>query len=205
MKRKEFFDIDQANAYLSNSVIRLGEDPIYVHNVYSGKSGVILSYWKLGAVGGSIALKETKLDNPDLDMSPVKLGMLATGKESKATIYCSRMSRRAWKWGLSSGSLDLTNISNDRQKRVHFNKNSVLYSNSLLNTIKGDYLKYDAALKISNEENLPIAFSRNFAVWGEDLYYKYIGQPVGKNKKTFPSLEEGFEWVYEVLQEDLNG
>lgn len=204
MKQREFFDTNQANSYLSNSVIRLGESPIFVHAVNRERSGDILWYWDLGAVGGSERLKKVLLNNKDLDMTPVPLGMLATGKESKATTYCSRISRRAWKVGLSSGSLDLNNISIDRSKTIRFSKSAVLYSNSLANTIKGEYLDYKSAKILSKDEGVPVAFSRNFAIWGDDLYYRYVGQPVGTNKKTLPVLGEGFEWLAEVLQEDLN-
>lgn len=202
MKQKNFFDSAQAESYLSNSVIRIGEEPIYVHTVVSGKD---LFYWELGAVGGSSKLKQIPLYHNDVNMHPIQLGMLATGKESKAAIYCSRMSRRAWKVGLSSGSLALSNISSENSKYIRFSKNSVLYSNSLANTIKNQYLEYKDAKKLSVDDGIPIAFSRSFAVWGDDLYYKYIGQPVGTNKKAFPVLGEGFEWLAEELQEDLNG
>ena len=202
MKKKEFFDSAQAESYLSHSIIRIAEEPIYVHTVVSGKD---LYYWNLGAVGGAEKLKQIPLLHNDVNMHPIQLGMLATGKESKATIYCSRMSRRAWKVGLSSGSLTLTDISSDRSKHVRFSKNAVLFSNSLANTIKGTYLDYKQALALSRNEGVPVAFSRNFAVWADDLYYKYLGQPVGANKKTFPVLGEGFEWLAEELQEDLNG
>jgi hypothetical protein len=201
MKRKNFFDANQAEAYLSHSVIRVGDIPIYVHSVFGG----VIHYWELGTVGGSHKLKTIALEHSDVDMNCVPLGMLATGKESKATIYCSRISRRAWKVGLSSGSLGLANISNDRNKFIGFSRNAVLYSNSLANTIKGDYLDYQSAFTLSRDEGIPVAFSRKFATWNDNLYYKYLGEPVGTNKKTFPVLGEGFEWLAEELQEDLNG
>lgn len=205
MKRKQFFDTVQADAYLSNSVIRLGEDPIFVHRVYDENKGPILHYWDLGSVGGHHNMKKIPLSDQDLNMNPVKLGMLATGKESKATIYCSRSPRRAWKIGLSSGSLNLDNVSNDLKRQVRFGKSNVLYSESFANTIKGKYLDFKSAMKLSKNEGIPVSFSRNFAVWGNELYYRYLGQPVGVNEKTFPILEEGFDWLVETLQRDLDG
>lgn len=202
MKKKLWHNTEHADAYLSSSVIRLGEDPIYVHRVYGDQ----ISYWPLGKVGGRNKVNVVNLYHDEVNLNPVPLGMLATSESSKATCFLSRSPRRAWKQGLASSSLILEKINkDDKAKRIRFNKNDVLYSLSLKNTIKNKYIEADAAAKLSKEEDIPVAFGRRFAIWNGKIFYKDKGVPVGTWLKTGFQLNDEFLFLKEALLEDLNG
>lgn len=205
MKQKEFYDGNQASSYLTHSVIRLGRSPIYIQKVLREGSKYLLYYYHLGVVGNRSNLLVTYANNPDIDMNPVPLGMLAPGKESAATIYCTRVPRRAWKIGLTQQALALSNIDKSVEKRIRFRSGDVLISNSLQNTILNDYPSPKKATDLSKDRGLPIAFSRAFAIWDKDLYYKDIGIPVGTISAGKPTLSDDFFWLSEKLNEDLNG
>lgn len=210
MKQKKFYDVSQASSYLTHSVIRYKDRPIYVQKVLAdrdseGNRRYLAYYYFLGQVGYAGDIRTVWLDDENIDMNPIPLGMLAPGQESTATIYCSRMPRRAWKIGLTYQALNLSQIEKDSGKRIKFRPQDILISSSLENTILNKYPSIKTATGMSNDKKVPVAFSRSFAVWDKSVYYKDIGLPIGDVVRNRVDLTDQFFWLKEKLNEDLNG
>lgn len=206
MKQKVFFDLTHANAYLSDSVIRVGGEPVFVDSIRELKNYEWeMRYWVLGKVGGENKLKTISLKNPEIDMNPVPLGMLATGAESKATCFISRSPRRAWKIGLTTSSMIINDVDKQAKKNIRWGKAAVLYSSSLRNTINDEYLSIKKAYTLSTQEDIPVAFDRNFAVWNNQLFARDLGIPIGSvDKNARVGLKDEFTYLKESLDEALD-
>ncbi len=87
---------------------------------------------------------------------------------------------------------------NNHNHRPSFN------SEYLRNCIRGVYPSYIKALKIITEGDRPsMAFSRKFAISGGGLMFKSIPETVGVCERKGPVLFKHFEFLKEVLKEDL--
>lgn len=195
MKTKEFYDHRQAHSYLSECIVMYEGEPVYVQEVFpleKGRYAVI--YYKLGQVVNG-KRRDANLDDGGWDFTPVSLGFTA-GLDFHSN-YASRVPQRAWKIGLTQGNLSVYPI----KPTLRINKNTLFLTESMKNTILGKYVSYKDAYK--KGKDTVVAFSRRFAVYKDDLYYKTISTPVGKAGDRTPELGEKFGFLKEVLAEDL--
>src|SRR6266404_8982006 len=103
MRTREFFNRDQADNYLINSIIRFNERPVMITEVSGGggKKGFVLR----GRYCDPNAADSTSFYHKDLavNMEPIPLGFLVLDHKSwlPYTAYISRLPVRAWKIGLT--------------------------------------------------------------------------------------------------------
>lgn len=204
MKNKIFYDIQHAHRYLRNCIIRYKDRPIYVADVqpYKGKIYRIIYY----SVGDK--LKELDVINTNdehLCFDPVPLGLCNTYYNKKYTCYfTSRIPARMWKIGLNKQNLSSSTIHPQFSRNPVF-ISKILNSRELKNTIQNKYPslnKIMQRLSDSDPDN-HIAFSRNFAMSHNKLFFQNYGE-VGKiNNNTEIKLFEECSFLKEMLQEDL--
>lgn len=201
MKKKTFYDGEHADAYLAGSVIRLAGNPIYINHVIrttNGEDGFIASYWELGHVGGRNT-KMVDLADPDIDLNPMPLGMLAIGGSYTSSCYLSRQPRRMWKQGLNINNLivELVGLT-----AGHFSKSGVIVDPALGKTVRGEYFKLADAIAQTAKTGLAAAFGRKFAVEKNNIFYKAFKIPVGEVANNKITLFDEFSILKEVLEED---
>lgn len=215
-----FFDSNQLNNYLSNSVIRLGTLPIYVLRAQFTKGNLISLYYTF--LKGRSFLSEIsnifRLD--ELNLTPVPLGFLyqKAPSESKKTIayYTSVVNRfpmRTWKIGLSSDNMSIIPLNSS----IFTDSTDVLLSKELHSTIVGDYYTFETVINLILESNIKgiIPFHRYFAIKKtyntktdfelELIYYRYPKQPIGNVVEKKCQLFKNFNYLNEHLEEVLNG
>ena len=197
MKSKTFFDHRHASAYLVNSVIRKGPTPILVTDVMEAdekNKKWRLNYIPIGSSANSILF----LPSTEVNMNPVPLGMINAHKQ---VVFASRIPTRGWKVGLYEHNVYFRPLALDWGETAP----ELLRSKYLRDTILGKYPDFDKVIKDIRAGHKMKAFSRRFAVIGGSLMYKSIGNAVGVAERTGPVLFENFNYLTEVLQEDLNG
>ncbi len=206
MRQKIFFDEHQARSYLQSSVIRLHKFPIYVLGVQevddrhadTNNKRFRIVYTNLGDAEDKILF----LPNQKINMNPVPLGMMKT---DDATYYVQRRPNRNWKIGLCSENIRFhlvegreTNERKYARMPVHVN------SEELRDCILGKYSSYGKALNdIIKGDRTSIPFSRNFAIERGSLVYKSIDDTVGVCEKTGPLLFDNYQYLNEILEEDM--
>ena len=198
MKHKEFYDHHHAHMYLNNCIIRKAGTPIMIDDVQAadraGKKWR-LDYHELGTHERNVLF----LPNRAIDMNPVPLGML--NGEEDGVWYMSRVPSRKWKVGLYSGNLHHYNHSNPGLYR-----GPDIQGQAMRDCIVGKYPDYDAVMRrIRAGKKKRLAFSRRFAVDQGNLLFKTTQAPVGIAERGEPLLFDQFNYLKEVLEEDLNG
>lgn len=204
MKNRTFYDADHCYQQLSGSVIRLAGFPVTTAGVDVGKKkGVfLLKVNEMGKRWDGVS-KFVSSDDEDVDMSPVPLGMIATENHTE---YLSRMPIRKWKLGLASTNLKIAKV--DAEAEYHYSKPDLIHSQELLDTVVGNYMAFEDAMKraagFNGSKHIAIAFSRRFAIGDRSkLFYKSFGVPVGIVSKDGPVLTEEFSFLQQVLNEDM--
>lgn len=202
MKTRSFYNIDHAFSYLTNSIIRVAEKPIFIKEVSAGDDGFILRYFHLD--DGRQTNHYILHNAPEVDMEPVTLGLLSIDDKSAYvdTLMCYRAPRRAWKIGLNSENLFLK-WANDERHPV-LDPYAVIRSKELGRTITGTYPTYEAALELIGKKNRLVAFSRRFAVNSDGIFCKDMQAPVGLAHKDKPELLPEFDFLQQSLDEDFH-
>lgn len=193
MPHNDFYDVDHANLRLSNTIIRLGNYPIYLTEVYADWSASV-TYLHSGK--GSVLSDIRTLK--DFDISPVPLGFCNAGSTAS---YLMRMPRRRTKQGLSEDSIAFHD-----GNRQSVRQNGA-YAKALSNTINGVYPAKKEALSMLAKGFYVVAISRNWAlardVGGTYLHYKYYGV-VGKLiENEIYSLNPDFNYLQESLDQEI--
>lgn len=203
MRTKEFYDLDHAQRYITQSVIRIKGKPAYVATAAPADNGFILGYYDMPMNGTRDTVNYTIHKRDEVDMNPFPLGMLAVSKKDKikGSYYLSRIPVRAWKIGLTESNLRFDAVCEKRMPEM--DPRTLLYSHSFVDTVAGKYPELDEALKLSFDRKLPIAFSRRFAVNCEKLLYKTFQVPVGEIRDRHPHLFDNFKHLTQVLDEDF--
>lgn len=198
---KEFYDENHARTYLIGGIIRFKNKPIYIRDLQEadrqGKKYKII-YSHVGDTNNLILF----FPHDELNMKPVPLGMMDT---QNTTWYVQRHPSRGWKIGLNSDNISYQRISGQKRDRPR-NEHPNLQFNCtpLANCISGTYLTYKQALKtIIEGDRASAAFSRKFAINRGGLIFKSIDDTVGICERKGPILFDHFQYLQEVLEEDM--
>lgn len=204
MRTKEFYDHNHAERYLTSSIIRIKDKPIWISSTQVADDGFVLKYKHLPLENSNRGYQYTLHSRSHVDMNPVSLGMLAIHKEDKlvGSLYVSRIPLRAWKIGLTEGNVSMQPTCD--KLFPQYSVRDLFYSKAFVNTVLGKYPSIKEAIKLSFDRQLPIAFTRRFAVDGGKLLYKALGCPVGWIKDNEPYLSENFQHLSQVLKEDYH-
>jgi len=188
----KYTDSDYARQRLNSTVVRIGEDPIYL---------ISEGGWEYRA----IRLKDGKdstinIRKVDLNLNPVPLGYVNYGQEA---YYLSRKPVRRWKQGLGEESLSV--ISHMAKKAI-IPRGGIIASPALAYCIENKYPSIQKCYKKINSGLVnSMSFSRDFALgWKKELillYYK--GKEIGLFSKNGLNLNKNYSFLKEALEEAI--
>lgn len=176
-------DYEYANSRLTETIVRLGSEPVFVHTV--GRA-MLTQYSTLDNMAD---IKVCKAG--DLDLHPVPLGYCNYNKQAS---YLTRIPmRRDWRQGLRRGNF--TALNGVDAGRIPYE--------SLRQCILGDYPTFaaacDAVKKIKS-----IAWHRHWAVSGDgQIWHKGAIHPVGVLEGDKIVLSSRYQYLKEALEESL--
>lgn len=208
MKTREFYNSAHASSYLSNSIIRVADEPVVVVDAVGTRGKYNIIYHRLVDLGSGEGAKSIAYNDPDVDMSPVPLGFswtdnpVISGYNMNYTVHIHRNPVRAWKVGLYNRNAEVVKVLGQGSERL---KSYWIPSKMLRDTIVGIYPTIDEALSLVEMKQGVVPFSRRFAVYGNSLIYKTFMEPVGyvNERNSEPQLGERYQFLKEVLEEDL--
>lgn len=176
-------DLDYINGRLTGTIVSYKSEPIYVNSVGRTDDGDIeVNYLYLKDTG-----KKLKAYIDEIDMRPVKLGYM--NFDGRDCIWLCRIPKRAWKQGLTND-----HVSNGIGANISLTDHLI----PLRNTILGIYPTLEEASKSRHK----IAFSRNFAIKKDEIFYKDF-DCVGYYREGKASLKDRFLYLREYLEEVL--
>lgn len=206
MKTDFFYNLDHAKMYLNNTLIRLGDKPIYIVEILEGtkkNSKLILKYNEVG--NKKKEPKTVNMSHPSLNFKPVPLGWLSLNKKStRQGVYLQRVPNRTWHIGLCRANLSYAWKQIPRNTMGDLGTLPFFTCKELRDTIIGKYLPVAEAIELGATGKNMYPFSRRFAVHLDNLYYKYMLEPVGKIVEGKPLLTSGQFYLQQILDEDLN-
>lgn len=206
MKHKRFWDLGQAQNYLTSNVIMIGKMPVFITDVTAGgPSNITLLYVNCDNPQGRA--KTIDVMHKDVDLNPVSLGMTAwfNGLEWE-TVFLSRKPARMWKVGLHRTNLAVQYVNNETAQKTQLSDptRNLLPSKMIADTILGNYNTFDRAKALLKKHRGMLPLSRRFAFNSKgELYYETIGIPVGSVDKFDISLNDDHKFLSEALQEDI--
>jgi hypothetical protein len=197
---RQFYDLHHMQSYLNDSIIMLNHRPILVR-ACTGRAGeYMVTYTELeGKYEDNPVLKMAAYGCDTMDTRPIPLGMVnAAGN----VFHMMRVPVRQWKVGLSSRSIATDQVfpHMDLTREAGRELRALPYSQVVVACVKGDYPTID---QIQADMGGVGAFSRRFAINGEDLYYRTRGV-VGKLYGNTPTVFDKHFFLREVLEEDCH-
>lgn len=176
-------DYEYANSRLTETIVRLKGEPVYVYNV---RNGMKVQY---GVLKDLDTILECQLE--ELDLHPVPLGYC---NYNKLASYLSRVPmRRDWRQGLRRGNF--VSLSGIDANRIPYE--------SLRQAILGDYPTFTAAVEAVGKVK-SIAWHRHWAVnINGQVLYKGGVRPVGKIENGQVVLDSRYMYLTEALKESL--
>lgn len=189
---KSYDTAEYAHTRLSETIIRLGDIPVYVLNTVQDGANIIVNYNDIMDDGPP---KSAPLDQFNLD--PVPLGYV---NFKGRTSYLSRMPmRKDWRQGMRISNIaDLGGL----------NPHSMPYK-VIGQTIIGKYPTFERCIQALNRKVKPvssIAFSRDFAIHLEEgkLEYKGVLKVGNVNLQTGDvKIDDKSNWVREAFAESM--
>lgn len=172
-------DWDYANSRLQGTIVRLGDEPVFVHSVGPGMKAEVS---KLEDIYTNFTT-----DANELNVTPVPLGMCNFGD---TVSYLSRIPlRRDWRQGLRRENFKSSNIDH-----------AAIPPDVLAKVIKGQYPSLKEALETVAKKKGAIAWHRNWAVDSDGkLIYKL--SVVGTSKDGMLLLDKPYQYLAEALEE----
>ena len=210
-----FYDLHHMEQYLSRSLIRLGDEPIYVLSVYEGddRAGNIVPKIKFKWLrSGKVGI--VNLRSKRINLDPVPLGFINILRDARV-IRAVRMPARMWKIGLSPNNILLSHVPYTVNNLFPLpGRENLVFSKPIRETILGHYPSYAEVLgrlrMLGHPEiNPSIAFNRKFCLslfeGREALFYFSFDNPVGYvGPGDILSLDPEFFFLNERLNEALN-
>jgi hypothetical protein len=189
---KTYDTAEYAHSRLAETIVRLGELPVYILSVVNDGNSIVVNY-------NNIMEDEPPKTAPlsDFNLDPVPLGYV--NFKGKST-YLSRMPmRKDWRQGMRI--INITDINGT-------NPHSMPYK-VIGQTIIGKYPSFDRCIAALNRKVKPpnsIAFSRDFAIHLEGGLIEYKGMiKVGKVDLSNGdvTIDSKSSWVAEAFVESM--
>ncbi|MNT12845.1 hypothetical protein D3C72_1477920 [compost metagenome] len=176
-------DYEYANSRLTETIVRLKGQPVYIYKVHPGMK---VDYSELEDLH---TMKRCQLE--DLDLKPVPLGYCNYNKNA---CYLTRMPmRRDWRQGLRRGNF--TSLSGVDANRIPYDV--------LKQCIIGDYPTFTACLEAVKKLK-SIAWHRHWAVDSAgQVLHKGGNRPVGIVDNGAVVLSSRYQYLKEALKESL--
>ncbi len=200
----DFYDTAQAAMRLNNSVIRVNKKPIYVLDVeqiaeHGSNRTFKITYRNVGSAEHINVSNYSHHKTNQFDFKPVQLGYVnyRDGRQNHC-IATSRIGARMWKIGATSRNIRAFFLGGDRWQLSE----AFMLSESLYDTIQGDFPTLEKAIENSVSGNGSMAFSRDFAVGNQVLWHRFNSK-VGTYKDNVLELNKDFKFLQESLDEAL--
>jgi hypothetical protein len=208
MKNRKFGSIDDAHNYLSGSIIRVKNDPVYVEQVSSRNRKPHLYYTPIPRKVNTdpdspLGVVNVELASDDVDMNPIPLGFINERHFTKHLSYgVYRVPARQWKIGLTNNNAIITLNGSTVWREAN---RGILKSRGLFDMVKNNYPSFEDALaSIENNKNSSRAFSRKFSINGDGLVrYFQLDDYVGDIQKGSVRLFSDYVFLAEQLEKDL--
>lgn len=190
--------IEDIRTILKGSLIQFKKEPVIVSEISVLRTATIK-----GINPKKKFAEEVALDHPDLDVTPVKLGMCNHGG---AAFYTYRRPVRQFSQGLNSGNfsvVDHTKSGKDLAKKEILQ----FKAKSLYSCIIGEYPDLNKVLETLNEEKpdeevkvFSLAFSRVFSIDHEmNLFFKMDRVGIINHENGKPVLLKNKGFLKELL------
>ena len=191
MKNRSFVSSQHAGQYLTGSIIRYKEEPIYIADV----SRDILFYCLNYEIDLGQASKQVGIKNKDIDMSAFNIGYVNIAKKLNSGCKAVRVFRKPLRH--SRVGLDTSSFYSPDGA-----PNTTIYNIGFYNNVVNKFPKLS---EIFNNKSSIIAFSKNFAVdTGSDkLYYLYADSDVGVMNKNDLYLKDEYIFLSELLEKNV--
>lgn len=171
-----YSNLEYANERLRGTIVNTKRGPSYINFI------------NLNGIADITLLKNQEVVHIpylDIDLTPVQLGYLNL---DKTCVFVSRIPSRSWKQGLSQETINYES-----------SKPRAWPPFELYNTIENIYPSFEEArLMVNTKEREKVAFSREFAVGKDQLFY--CGRLVG-NCSKIPYLDKQNIYLLERLRE----
>lgn len=206
MKGYKFGSWEDAQQYLSGSIIRVNNHPVYVIQIgNSDDGGLELHYYTLDTMrSDNRHLDRVPLYHDTVDLSPVPLGFMNVKTRARrgSVISVSRMPRRMWKIGLTHRNASLLYM-NWEDDIAFLDTQRLVYSRWLCDTIINNFPSLNLAKDNLSRDWEMVAFSRNFAFSREGmLYYKRFHHPVGTVDDKGARLQDDYQYLTQLIELD---
>lgn len=206
MKTRDFTDFRHASNYLHDSIISYREKPVLVTAVNPISNDGRLFSLRLKYLGKIDPEFVIDFPDNDIDMTPMELGFInykQFGLPTSALIGF-RIPERAWKVGLTLHNFVLLDLVN-RKNVAGPIKNKVFTSSYLQRTMLNNFPRIGKVVAgIKADKATSGAFSRRFAIDADmKVYYYQLKAPVGVFNGEAIRLNEGHEYLIQVLTEDV--
>jgi hypothetical protein len=207
--KREFYDVGQAQSYLTGSVIRLNGEPVYVCDIGSLSTGGWNNnfYLYYNNVGNDNGQGKVEYQDTKVDVSPLPLGLVnwpgsKRGDYPGSILWTSRIPRRGWKVGLSTSSLFL---GGDPAVYRYIEKGHLIMSSPFRQTVVRNYPSFEKIAEKKWKEGVHrIAFSHRFYLTHQgNVGYKNFPSAIGEWNAKGIVLDDAHQYLQEVLDEDL--
>lgn len=166
-----------ASTRLNETVVRVGDIPVYVESV--GPDGVLIKSLKTG--------KTAIVPLGKLNLKPVSLGYVNYGKVASYVVRIPK--RRDWRQGMRYGNI--RSICGLEAQAIPFSK--------MADTIQGVFPSFKACCEGVNKDHNSLAWDRNWCV-DRDMRVAYRGECVGTVVEGNPMLDEKHQYLEECLR-----
>jgi len=213
MKYQGWWDRDQFRSYITRCVIRYNGQPVFITDADREEDGYCFFYHLLEDKHREIQ-GPVYMDNPDIDLSPVPLGLMYWKRRNDINLYntvvISREPRRMWKMGLSVNNINISSLAMEAKHNLEYE--DIIQSHKLGRIILNKYKSFKRCIEISNESEVGsiLPFCRTFALRkgnkGEDhtLLYARSDQPVGQvNFRGRYELRNDYGFLMESLEGEI--
>jgi hypothetical protein len=180
---------DDAEAYLTGTYVRKDNELVYIRDVSDNGDEDYTIHYMHAATGDNHSCYLS-----DLDISPLPLGFVNARGVAK---YVMRKPQRRWKHGLDNSNAVFMHCGSPHLDRFQVQGNC----NGLQKAVLNDYPTLLASISNVALGGGSCAFSRSFAVKGNDLYYK-AGKVGNVREDHSLNIAPEFAYLQELLQEE---
>lgn len=221
MTYNTFYDRNHAARYLTNTMVRVNNEPAWVVDTgYDGRDytmSYLTKYEGMGRGNGPDLgnMKHICVQDKKVNLDPIPLGMVnldtnrtTSGNRIKFCAYTVRMPKRQWIIGLNSRTMHYYGPGRDtiRENDMYIDANFILYSDGMKKTITGDFPSFRRARELVTKKNTySVAFSRRWRLTRRgELKYKWFPDVIGMVSDAGQiTLARDKQYLEQALYEDI--
>jgi hypothetical protein len=221
MTYNRFYDRNHVARYLTNTMIRVNNEPAWVVDTGHDGEDYTMSYVTKfkDVAGGSVPdlrfMKQCRVAEDNVNLNPIPLGMVNletnrtnTGQTVKVCTYTVRMPKRQWIIGLSPRTMHYygPEPSAIRDHDILIDGSFILYSDGMKKTILNDFPSFRRARElVMKDRTYSVAFSRRWRLTRRgELKYKWFPDVIGLVSDAGQiTLARDKQYLEQALYEDI--